>query len=339
MKNGKVLILGIETSCDETAAAVVADGYEILSNVVSSQVEIHRCFGGVVPEVASRRHLEMLNPVIDLALKEAGVSFDDLDAVAVTQGPGLLGSLLVGLMAAKSLAFALKLPLIAVHHIKAHVYANFLAYPRVEFPFVALVVSGGHTDLIYATSHSDFRLIGRTKDDAAGEAFDKVARFLGLEYPGGPAIERKARQGDPAAFPLPHLQRTGEDFDTSFSGLKTAVIYRWRQAQEKGEKVRVEDVAASFQATVVEILQEKAFAAVRAFKVPTLLLAGGVAANGHLRARFTTRAQEEGINLLIPPPALCTDNAAMVAAAAYYQFLRGDFAPLTISAEAGLPLG
>ncbi|RDV84338.1 tRNA (adenosine(37)-N6)-threonylcarbamoyltransferase complex transferase subunit TsaD [Ammonifex thiophilus] len=337
MKNGRVLILGIETSCDETAAAVVADGREILSNVVSSQVEIHRRFGGVVPEVASRKHLEMLNPVIDLALKGAGVSLGDLDAVAVTQGPGLLGSLLVGLMVAKSLAFVLRLPLIAVHHIRAHVYANFLAHPRVNFPFVALVVSGGHTDLIYATSHSDFRLIGRTKDDAAGEAFDKVARFLGLGYPGGPAIERKARQGDPTAFPLPRLHTSG-DFDTSFSGLKTAVIYRWRQAQERGEKVRVEDVAASFQATVVEILEEKAFAAVRAFKVPTLLLAGGVAANGHLRERFATRAQAEGVKLLLPPPVLCTDNAAMVAAAAYYQFLRGDFAPLTVSADAGLPL-
>ncbi|MGO0123507.1 tRNA (adenosine(37)-N6)-threonylcarbamoyltransferase complex transferase subunit TsaD [Desulfothermobacter acidiphilus] len=337
MRSGDILILGLESSCDETAAAVVADGHRLLSNVVASQVEIHRRFGGVVPEVASRQHLRALNPVIELALEKAGLGWGDLTAVAVTRGPGLLGSLLMGLMAAKTLAFALGKPLIAVHHIRAHIYANFLTHPRIRFPFVALVVSGGHTDLIYATGHSQFRLVGSTRDDAAGEAFDKVARFLGLEYPGGPSIERKAREGNPAAFPLPRL-RSSEDLSTSFSGLKTAVIYRWRQAQARGEKVRVEDVAASFQNTVVSVLEEKAFAAVRAFRVPTLLLAGGVTANGYLRERFLARAREENIQLFLPPPELCTDNAAMVAAAAYYQFLRGDFASLGVSAEANLPL-
>ena len=333
-----VLILGIETSCDETAAAVVADGREILANIVASQVEVHRHFGGVVPEVASRRHIEALNPVIATALSKAGISFPDLAAVAVTHGPGLLGSLLVGLMAAKSIAFACNIPLIAVHHILAHVYACFLTAPDTTFPLIALVVSGGHTDLIYAASHSEFRLIGQTRDDAAGEAFDKAARAMGLGYPGGPAIERLAREGAPAALYLPRPMLEEQSYDTSFSGLKTAIVNYLHRERQKGNPVNLADLAAAFQAAVTEVLVTKAFAAAADFKVKTLLVAGGVAANGYLRERFREEASRRHLRLVIPPPALCTDNAAMVAAAGYYRFLRGDFAPFTLNAVANLPL-
>lgn len=332
------LILGIETSCDETAAAVVADGRTILSNIVASQVEVHRRFGGVVPEVASRRHIETLNPVIATALAEAGLTFADLTAVAVTRGPGLLGSLLVGLMAAKSIACACEIPLLVVHHIIAHVYACFLAEEEIPFPFVALVVSGGHTDLLYATAHSEFRLIGQTRDDAAGEAFDKVARALGLSYPGGPAIERLAREGNPEALSLPRALLEDGSYDTSFSGLKTAVVNHLGREREKGNPVHLPDVAAAFQAAVIDVLVAKAFRAAADFHAKALLVAGGVAANRFLRQRFQEEAQKQGVRLIIPPPLLCTDNAAMVAAAAYYQFLRGDFAPLTVNAAANLPL-
>jgi len=333
-----VLILGIETSCDETAAAVVTDGQRVMSNVVASQAELHRCFGGVVPEVASRRHIETLNPVIATALAEAGLGFDDLNAIAVTQGPGLLGSLLVGLMAAKSLSFALKIPLIAVNHIEAHIYANFLLGEEISFPFVAMVVSGGHTDIVYARSHSEMRLVGQTLDDAAGEAFDKVARFLGLGYPGGPVIESLARKGNPEAIPLPRAFLEEGSLDTSFSGLKTAVVNHINRSRQKGEEVDLSDVAASFQAAVVEILVTKALAAVETYGAKALLLAGGVAANGHLRDVMLTRMRMQDVKVVIPPPALCTDNAAMVAAAGYYRYLRGDFAPLEINAAAGLSL-
>jgi len=309
-----------------------------MSNVVASQAELHRCFGGVVPEVASRRHIETLNPVIATALAEAGLGFDDLNAIAVTQGPGLLGSLLVGLMAAKSLSFALKIPLIAVNHIEAHIYANFLLGEEISFPFVAMVVSGGHTDIVYARSHSEMRLVGQTLDDAAGEAFDKVARFLGLGYPGGPVIESLARKGNPEAIPLPRAFLEEGSLDTSFSGLKTAVVNHINRSRQKGEEVDLSDVAASFQAAVVEILVTKALAAVETYGAKALLLAGGVAANGHLRDVMLTRMRMQDVKVVIPPPALCTDNAAMVAAAGYYRYLRGDFAPLEINAAAGLSL-
>lgn len=333
-----VLILGIETSCDETAAAVVADGRRVMSNVVASQTEIHSRFGGVVPEVASRRHIETLNPVIKMALAEAGIGFNDLSAVAVTRGPGLLGSLLVGLMAAKSLSFALNIPLIAVNHIEAHIYANFLLEEEIPFPAVALVVSGGHTDIVFAESHSQMRLVGQTRDDAAGEAFDKVARVLGLGYPGGPATECLARKGDPEAIPLPRAFLEEDSFDTSFSGLKTAVVNYVNRSRRKGETVSLADVAAGFQAAVVDVLATKALAAVETYGAKALLLAGGVAANGELRDVMLSRARGQDVKVVIPPPALCTDNAAMVAAAGYYRFLRGDFAPLNINATAGLSL-
>lgn len=333
-----ILILGIETSCDETAASVVADGHTVLSNVVASQAEVHKRFGGVVPEVASRNHIETLNPVIKAALTDAGIGYGELNGVAVTQGPGLLGSLLVGLMAAKSLCFSLGIPLLAVDHIEAHIYANFLEEPQVPFPFVAMVVSGGHTDLVYATGHSQFSLIGQTRDDAAGESFDKVARVLELGYPGGPLIERLAREGDPAAIPLPRALMEDETLDTSFSGLKTAVVNYVNRARQKGEDINLADVASSFQAAVVDVLAAKAFAAASRYRSETLLLAGGVAANGPLRQRFAEQAALRNIRFIVPRPALCTDNAAMVAAAGYYRFLRGDFAPLTLNASADLTL-
>lgn len=331
-----VKILGIETSCDETAAAVVEDGEKVLSNVVSSQVDVHRKFGGVVPEVASRKHLELINPVIKEALEQAGLEFGDLQAVAVTQGPGLVGALLVGLAAAKALAFALGTPLIAVNHLEGHIYANFLAHRELSFPLVCLVVSGGHTDLVLVRRHGDYCLLGRTRDDAAGEAFDKIARVLGLGYPGGPALERLAREGNEEAVRFPRASVEGLDF--SFSGLKTAVIQHLQRCQRAGEEVARADVAAAFQKAVVEVLVEKTLEAARRTGCRDILLAGGVAANGRLRAAMEEGARREGRRVLFPPPDLCTDNAAMIACAAYYRYLRGEEAPLTLNAQPGLPL-
>lgn len=333
-----VKILGIETSCDETSAAVVRDGIEILSNIISSQVDVHRKFGGVVPEVASRKHLELINPVIRESLETAGVSFAELDAVAVTYGPGLVGALLVGVAAAKALAYALNIPLIAVNHLEGHVYANFLVEPDLLFPALCLVVSGGHTSLVLMPGHGKYRVVGSTRDDAAGEAFDKVARALGLGYPGGPLIDKLADDGEEGAvvFPRAYLEEGSLDF--SFSGLKTAVInYMHRSAQE-GALVRPEDLAAGFRRAVVDVLVDKTIMAAKRYGVQTILLAGGVAANRLLRAELARRAKEEGRRLIFPPPALCTDNAAMIACAGYYRYLRGDFAPLTLNAIPGAGL-
>ncbi|MDK2887810.1 MAG: tRNA N6-adenosine threonylcarbamoyltransferase [Thermoanaerobacter sp.] len=331
-----IKILAIETSCDETSAAVVVDGLEVLSNIISSQVDLHRKFGGVVPEVASRKHLELINHVIQEALAQAGLKFDDLDGVAVTQGPGLVGALLVGVAAAKAIAFALEIPLIAVNHLEGHIYANFLVRPDLPFPLICLVVSGGHTDLVLIRHHGDYQLLGSTRDDAAGEAFDKVARVLELGYPGGPAIERLAREGNEEAidFPRAHL----EGFDFSFSGLKTAVLQYLNRLRQKGEKVNLADVAASFQKAVVDVLVDKTLQAARTYDCPAIILAGGVAANGRLRSALVSRARREGREVFYPPPVLCTDNAAMIGCAAYYKFLRGDLAPLTLNAVPGLPL-
>lgn len=331
-----IKILAIETSCDETSAAVVEDGIKVLSNVVSSQVDVHRKFGGVVPEIASRKHLELINPVIREALEQAGVGFGDLHAVAVTQGPGLVGALLVGLAAAKALAFALDIPLLAVNHLEGHIYANFLAHRSLTFPLVCLVVSGGHTDLVLVRRHGDYQLLGRTRDDAAGEAFDKVARVLGLSYPGGPAIERLAREGNEEAIAFPRASVEGLDF--SFSGLKTAVIQYLYRCQKLGEEIKKADVAASFQKTVVDVLVEKTLEAARRTGCRDIILAGGVAANERLRAAMQEGARREGRNVFYPPLALCTDNAAMIACAAYYKYLRGEKAPLNLNAVPGLPL-
>ncbi|MCW3490538.1 tRNA (adenosine(37)-N6)-threonylcarbamoyltransferase complex transferase subunit TsaD [Dethiobacter alkaliphilus] len=328
----ETLILGIETSCDETAAAVVADGNKMHSNIIASQIDDHCKFGGVVPEIASRKHLEIINDVMAQALAEAGITFADLSAIAVTHGPGLVGALLVGVNAAKTLAYALDKPLVAVNHIFSHVAANFLVHD-IEFPAVCLVVSGGHTSLLYMTSRFDAVLLGATRDDAAGEAFDKVARVLGLGYPGGPAVDRVARDGDPAAFAFPRAF-SGQDevFNFSFSGLKSAVINTLHNLRQKNEDVNTADVAASFQHAVVEILVEKTRAAARAKQAQTVLLAGGVAANSLLRRRLAQALEQDGRRLLYPPMELCTDNAAMVAAAGYDLFKRQKFAGLDLNA-------
>ena len=314
-----VRILGIETSCDETAAAVVEDGRRILSNVVASQIEIHRRYGGVFPEVASRQHVLSILPVIEEAM--AGLGWDELDAIAVTHGPGLAGSLLVGVNAAKGLALGRGLPLLGINHIEAHIYANWLTENEIAFPALCLVVSGGHTELILMSDHGQYRRLGGTIDDAAGEAFDKVGRLLGLEYPGGPAIERTAQYGDPMAFKLPRAW-LGDSYDFSFSGLKTAVlrIVKKYESQGKLQRLPLADLAASFQAAVVDVLVEKARRAAEEYEARQILLAGGVAANKTLRREM---AQRSALPVLCPPIPLCTDNAAMVASAAYFRFQAG----------------
>jgi N6-L-threonylcarbamoyladenine synthase len=328
----KTLILGMETSCDETAAAVVADGGTMLSNVIASQVEDHRQFGGVVPEIASRKHLEIVNVVVEQALAEAGVTFEQISAIAVTHGPGLVGALLVGVNAAKTLAYALGKPLVAVNHVFAHVAANYLTHD-VSFPAVCLVVSGGHTSLLYLESRMDATLLGATRDDAAGEAFDKVARVLGLGYPGGPAVDRVAKEGDANVYTFPRAF-SGQDhmFDFSFSGLKSSVINTLHTMKQRGETFNPADVAAGFQKAVVDILVEKTVLAARKKNADTVLLAGGVAANSQLRSQLTEALVADGRKLLYPPLVLCTDNAAMVAAAGYDLFMRQKFARLDLNA-------
>lgn len=332
------LILGLETSCDETSAAVVADGRAVLSNIISSQIDLHRKFGGVVPEIASRKHIENVLPVIDCALKEAGASLGDIDAVGVTYGPGLVGALLVGVAAAKALAFAGGKKLIGVNHLEGHVFANFLAHQDLEPPLVALIVSGGHTSLVHLKSYTDFTLLGQTRDDAAGEAFDKVARVLGLPYPGGPHIDRLAAGGDPEAIAFPRAL-SGEGYEFSFSGLKSAVLNFINSARQRGETVDAAEVAASFQAAVVEVLVAKTIQAARDAGVDTVAMAGGVAANSGLRTALSRACAGNGIRLCYPPPVLCTDNAAMIACRAYYQYRGGDWAGLTLNAVPALKFG
>ncbi len=341
-----MLCLGIETSCDETAAAVVGDGTRLLSNVVASQVELHRRYGGVFPELASRRHIEAMLPVLGEAMRMAGAGWEDLGLIAVTRGPGLVGSLLVGLAAAKALAFALDVPLVGVNHILGHIYANLLDPvlrdpARGEgpggsvFPAVCLVVSGGHTDLVYMQGHGRLNLLGRTRDDAAGEAFDKVARLLGLPYPGGPALERLARQGDPEAVPFPRAMMDDGSYDFSFSGLKTAVaVYLERE----GGAARAADVAASFQKAVVDVLVAKTVRAALQRGVRRILLAGGVAANSALRESLRREAGRHGLEVRVPPPALCTDNAAMIACAGYFLWREGGADGLDLDAVPRLGL-
>lgn len=336
-------ILGIETSCDETSVAVVRDGKDILSNLVSSQVDLHAKFGGVVPEVASRKHVEFINPVLHEALAEAQVGFDDVDAIAVTHGPGLIGSLLVGVCAAKALSYVYDKPILPINHLEGHIYANFLVHDDIEFPFVCLIVSGGHTDLIVMREHGVYEVIGRTRDDAAGEAFDKVARVLGLGFPGGPAIQKAAESGNPQAIRFPRAD-LGETLDFSFSGLKTSVM-RFMQGLStpetrhiKAEDVPLKDIAASFQQAVVDMLVRNLMSAAERFRVRTIALAGGVAANRCLRENVTAAAHAAGLRLLIPPIALCTDNAAMIAEAGYFRFLRGERGSLDFDTFAVLPL-
>ena len=318
------LILGIETSCDETAAAVVEDGRKILSNVVASQIDIHAPYGGVFPEIASREHVLKIVPVIEESLKDAGLGFRDLAAVAVTHGPGLAGSLLVGVNTAKAVAFANDLPLIGVNHLEGHIYANWLeaaasALPVNPFPLIALIVSGGHSEIVLMRGHNDYQMIGHTLDDAAGEAFDKVARLLGLSYPGGPAIQKAAEQGDPTAFKLPRAWLRGT-YDFSFSGLKTAVLHLVQSFEGK-RRLPVPDIAASFQAAITDVLVEKTKQVAQEFGAQQILLAGGVAANARLRKMMVATAD---VPVLIPPPKLCIDNGAMIASAAWWHLERGE---------------
>lgn len=318
------LVLGIETSCDETAAAVVQDGSKILSNVVASQIDIHAPYGGVFPEIASREHVLKIIPVIEETMRDAGIAFRDLAAVAVTHGPGLAGSLLVGVNTAKAVAFANDLPLIGVNHLEGHIYANWLeaaasALPDSPFPLIALIVSGGHSELVLMRGHNDYHMIGHTLDDAAGEAFDKVARLLGLGYPGGPAIQKSAETGDPNAFKLPRAWLRGTH-DFSFSGLKTAVLHLVQSLEGKGA-LPVADIAASFQAAITDVLVEKTRQAAQEFGAQQILLAGGVAANARLRQTMVATAD---LPVLIPPPKLCIDNGAMIASAAWWHLERGE---------------
>ncbi|MEK4300142.1 tRNA (adenosine(37)-N6)-threonylcarbamoyltransferase complex transferase subunit TsaD [Oceanobacillus sp. FSL W8-0428] len=330
------IILGIETSCDETAASIVKNGREILSNVVASQIESHKRFGGVVPEIASRHHVEQITMVLEEAVKQAEVIWDDIDAIAVTEGPGLVGALLVGVNAAKALAFAKNKPLIGVHHIAGHIYANRLENEFV-FPLLALIVSGGHTELVIMKDHYEYELIGETRDDAAGEAYDKVARMLKLPYPGGPEIDRLSAEGKVTIdFPRAWLEEGSYDF--SFSGLKSAVINTLHNAEQRGETLDPSDVAASFQQSVVEVLTEKTYRAAQEYNVKQVIVAGGVAANKGLRESLKKRFSSEDIELYIPSIHLCTDNAAMIAAAGTILYKKEKFAALDLNANPSLML-
>lgn len=356
-----MLVLGIETSCDETACALVEDGKSVLSNVISSSLPLHRRFGGVVPEIACRAHVECINYILDQALRQARASLKDIDLVAVTSGPGLVGSLLVGISVAKAIAYTLRLPLVGVNHLEAHLEANFLEHPRPENPFVGLVISGGHTSLVYRVSQKeDYKLLGRTHDDACGEAFDKVAKILGLGYPGGPAIDRESKSGDPERIAFPRVILQKDSLDFSFSGIKTAVLYYVRDHEVKGLRrglnlptrgsrrkgqgarlpARVEDIAASFQEAVVDTLIEKILRACRKMRASLVVIGGGVTANSRLRDKLTERIKSRGIDVWYPPPALCTDNACMIAYLGYHQFkARGIVSDLSLTANPNLQFG
>ena len=330
------LTLGIETSCDETSAAVLRGTRKLLSCVTATQIPIHQKYGGVVPEIASRNHILSILPVVEQALEEANVRLADIDQIAVTYGPGLVGALLVGVSAAKSLAFSLGVPLIGVNHLEGHIFANFLATPQLTPPFMALVVSGGHTALVDVADYETFRQMGRTRDDAAGEAFDKGARVMGLPYPGGPEIDRLAREGDPAAIDFPRALAQEGNYEFSFSGLKSAVLNYINSEKMKGHALNEADIAASFQSAVVEVLVHKAFEAIREAGRDTLVLAGGVAANAALEKRLRMVAEAERIRYLYPPPRLCTDNAAMIACRGAYQAAAGKYSDLYLNAVPGL---
>ena len=334
-----ILILAIESSCDETSSAVVKNGREVLSNVIASQIETHKIFGGVVPEIASRQHILAIDGVVSQALEQANVGFDDITAIAVTYGPGLVGALLVGLSHAKALAFALNKPLIPVHHIEGHIAANYIQQPDWEPPFVCMVVSGGHTHLVYIRDYDDFEILGRTRDDAAGEAYDKVARVIGLPYPGGPQIDRLSNEGDPFAIDFPRVTLENDTYDFSFSGLKSAVLNYINKAKMKNEPVNDADVAASFQQAVIEVLVQKAMRACKEYGSDKLALAGGVSANKHLRAAMQAACDENGIKMCVPAPVLCTDNAAMIGSAGYYEYIKGKRADMSLNAYPGLKLG
>ena len=337
-EKAELLTLAIESSCDETSCAILRGGRTILSNIISTQIPVHQKFGGVVPEIASRKHIINIMPVIDEALKKADVQLTDIDQVAVTYGPGLVGALLVGVSAAKALAFSLDVPLIAVNHLEGHIFANFLSTPELEPPFMALVVSGGHTALVHVKDYNRFSLMGQTRDDAAGEAFDKVARVMGLPYPGGPQIDRLAKEGDPLAIDFPRALQQKGNYDFSFSGLKSAVLNYLNTMKLKHQPINNADVAASFQRAVIEVLTAKALEALQQTGLRKLVLAGGVAANSALEDRLRQAAAEHDIEFCYPNPVLCTDNAAMIGCRGYYQSLTGDHASPYLNAIPGLQL-
>ena len=336
--NAKGIILAIESSCDETSAAVVEDGRKVRSNIILSQIEIHQKFGGVVPEVASRKHIEWALPVVDQALKEASLSLKDVDAIAVTSGPGLVGALLVGVAVAKGLAFAADLPLIGVHHLEGHIAAAWLAEESLEPPFMALVVSGGHTSLVEVQDYNSFRLLGQTLDDAAGEAYDKIARLLKLPYPGGPQVEKIASEGNETAITFPRALSNGS-FDFSFSGLKSSVINYLHKAEQRKDMISFSDVAASFQAAVGDVLVDKTLAALEQYGHTKLALVGGVASNQYLRGRLATELAKKKIEFIIPPKELCTDNAAMIGSRAYYQWRENKVSDFSLNATPSWMLG
>ncbi len=334
-----ILILGIESSCDETAASVVRNGREVLSNVISSQIDIHTLYGGVVPEIASRKHMERIDRVVQKALTDASVTMEDVDAIAVTYGPGLVGALLVGVSYAKSYAWALDKPLVGVHHIEGHICANYIENPDLKPPFLCLVVSGGHTHLVRVKDYGEYEILGRTRDDAAGEAFDKVARVIGLGYPGGPKIDKVSYDGDPAAIDFPRAKIADNEYDFSFSGLKSAVLNYLNSLSMKGESYDQADVAASFQQAVVDVLVGHSMAAIKEYGTDAFAIAGGVASNTHLRTAMEAACKDLGVTFYMPSPIYCTDNAAMIATAGYYEYLAGHFASWNLNAVPALKLG
>ena len=339
MSEKDTLILAIESSCDETAASVVKNGRCVLSNIISSQIAIHTLYGGVVPEIASRKHIEKINQVVEAALKEADVTLDDIDAIGVTYGPGLVGALLVGVAEAKAIAYAKKKPLVGVHHIEGHVSANYIEHPDLEPPFLCEIISGGHTHLVIVKDYGSFEILGRTRDDAAGEAFDKVARAIGLGYPGGPKIDKLAKEGNPHAIDFPRAHMEDAPYDFSFSGVKSAVLNHLNKCRMTGEPIVEADIAASFQQAVVDVLVDNAIRAAKDYHMDRLAIAGGVASNGALRAAMEAACEKEGIRFYRPSPIFCTDNAAMIGVAAYYEYQKGTRHGWDLSAVPNLKLG
>jgi N6-L-threonylcarbamoyladenine synthase len=339
MSEKDTLILAIESSCDETAASVVKNGRCVLSNIISSQIAIHTLYGGVVPEIASRKHIEKINQVVEAALKEADVTLDDIDAIGVTYGPGLVGALLVGVAEAKAIAYAKKKPLVGVHHIEGHVSANYIEHPDLEPPFLCEIISGGHTHLVIVKDYGSFEILGRTRDDAAGEAFDKVARAIGLGYPGGPKIDKLAKEGNPHAIDFPRAHMEDAPYDFSFSGVKSAVLNHLNKCRMTGEPIVEADIAASFQQAVVDVLVDNAIRAAKDYHMDRLAIAGGVASNGALRTAMEAACEKEGIRFYRPSPIFCTDNAAMIGVAAYYEYQKGTRHGWDLNAVPNLKLG
>lgn len=338
MRDGKLVTMAIESSCDETSVAILLDGREVLSNIIASQIKVHQVFGGVVPEIASRHHLDNVNRVADEALQEAGITMDEVDLIGVTYGPGLVGALLIGLATAKAFAMATGKPLVGVHHIQGHICANYIEHKELEPPFMALVISGGHTNIVEVTDYNECQVLGQTRDDAAGEAYDKVARVLGLGYPGGPKIDKIAKEGNPAAVEFKRVYLEKDSLDFSFSGIKTGVLNYVNSEKQAGREINVPDIAASFQQAVLEVIVKKTVGAAVKMNKDKIVMAGGVASNSSLRAMMEAACAKEGIKLYYPSPILCTDNAAMIGCAAYYKYKAGHVDDLTLDAVPHLPL-